>query len=243
MKTKLFFAVLIFMTIFEGCTSVQAAENNEIWLILDDLSGSMGEGKGAPQQRNIDELQRIIRSAGKNTTIMVLGFGKRADVQLLKVEMPTIAGPQGKNLIATKEAAIKKLNENLSAKIKTIDRSKSGIHGALMRASRILAEYEGAVGKKLVILSDMLENESFNLSFSSLRKAGSAEELFKTLNNKRLDFPDLKGVELHCYSSFADEKNIKTAEIETALKELKTFWTKYFQKTGVALKSYKTSMY
>ena len=39
------------MTIFEGCTSVQAAESNEIWLILDDMSGSMGEGKVLPAEK------------------------------------------------------------------------------------------------------------------------------------------------------------------------------------------------
>jgi hypothetical protein len=237
-KLILFIAVLTLL----HHSSAFAGDRKEMWIVLLDLSGSMGVGKGTPYQKNMEELNTIINSAGKGTTIIVMGFGRRADAQLLKVEMPNVAGAMQKNLIATRESAIKKFQENMTAKAATIDRSRSDIHGAIVRSSRIFQE-NGTTAGRLYILSDMLENENFTLSFNRLRTEGSGKKALTELKRKGIIYPDLKGIEIYCFSAFEDVKNLKTVEVETAVRELRALWVEYFGRTGGVLKNYKTSMY
>ena len=240
--------LLLPVIILVSCAATFAGDTNELWIVLLDLSGSMGAGKDTPYQKNMEKLYRIINSAGKGTTIIVTGFGRRADARLLKVEIPKIAGPRQVNLVATRAAAIKKLNENIAAKADTIDRSRTDIHGALLRSARLFMEADGRsqAKKRLFILSDMIENENFNLNLRRLA-ANGPDGVMRDMTNKKLKYPDMKGIEIYCYSAFSDNssdmRGMKTSEIEMGIQNLRAFWTAYFKKTGGVLKSYKTGMY
>lgn len=209
------------------------AWSSEVWVMLLDLSGSMGDQKtGSPLARNLPQIESVVGSAGKETTILVIGFGRRSDTPLLKAVMPKQAGPQEKYLKATRQAAIAKLKENLSVRIAGVDRSKSEIHGAIMRAARMFAESDRA--KKLYIFSDMLDNETFGLSLQKL----AVREIMPPSG---ITYPDLRGVTVVCRSAFADPDVVNTRQVETAIARLKAFWTGYFRQTGGTLAEYRTS--
>jgi DNA polymerase/3'-5' exonuclease PolX len=142
---------------------------------LFDLSGSVltdntgSEGKDTPYNKNMSELKKEINKLGKGDTIIVIGFGRKSDVTLLRAVMPRQAGPMNRNLIATRQAAVKKLEENMATKAKSVDNARTDIIGSLFRASRIIEEYEGSESpdkqaKRLLIYSDMLDNENAGLS-------------------------------------------------------------------------------
>jgi hypothetical protein len=218
---------------------------------LFDLSGSVltdntgSEGKDAPYNKNMSELKKEINKLGKGDTLIIIGFGRKSDVTLLKASMPRQAGPGNQNLIATRQAAVKKLEENMATKAKSVDNARTDIIGSLFRASRIIEEYEGPASpdkqaKRLLIYSDMLDNENAGLSFNRL-KDGSYKGFLKGLENKKMGYPNLKDIEVNIYSAFSDIKGISTVETEVAIKNLKSFWSDYLSKCGSNVKSYRTN--
>lgn len=209
-----------------------------------DLSGSVLKdstgttGKDSPLNRNFVELKRRINDLKKDDELIVIGFGRKTDVVLLKVRMPKQAGPLKQNLVATREAAVKKLQENLAARAKTVDSSRTDVVGASFRGSRLLEEQRSdATTKRFLLYTDGLDNESLGLSLKRL-KSGSHKEFLKRTGPA---YPDLKGVEIEIYSAFSDIPEANTVETEVAIKELKLLWGEYFTRCGAVVKSYKTN--
>jgi hypothetical protein len=218
---------------------------------LFDLSGSMltdntgSDGKESPYNKNMSELKKEISRLNKGETLIIIGFGRKSDVTLLKATMPKQGGPGNQNLIATREAAVRRLAENMATKAKSVDNTRTDIIGSLFRTSRLIEEFEGSESsdkqaKRLLIYSDMLDNETAGLSFNRL-KNGNHSSLLKSLESKKLGFPGLKDVEVNIYSAFSDIKGISTLETEVAIKNLKAFWTDYLSKCGSNVKSYRTN--
>ena len=218
---------------------------------LFDLSGSVltdntgGAGKESPYSKNMSELKKEINRLGKGDVIVVIGFGRKSDVALLKATMPNQAGPMNRNLIATRQAAVKKLEENVASKAKSVDNTRTDIIGSLFRASRLMEEFEVPVSpdkqaKRLLIYSDMLDNETAGLSFNRLKNANHKAFLQGT-ESKNAGYPDLKGVDVSIYSAFSDIKGISTVDTERSIKLLKTIWTDYIGKCGGNVKSYRTN--
>lgn len=235
--------VLLIIVFAFTCSSAFAGS---LTIALFDLSGSVlvdnsgQEGKDSPYNKNVSELIKQINKLKKDDTIIVVGFGRKSDVILLKATMPKQAGPMNRNLNATKEAAIKKFQENMRNKSGVIDKSRTDIVGGILRASRLFAESSDATGKHLIILSDMLDNENAGLSINRLKSQGSHKGLLKKLDGKTTT-PELQGVEIDLYSVFTDLKDINTVETEIAIKELKGFWNEYFRKTGGKVMSFRTN--
>jgi len=218
---------------------------------LFDLSGSVltdntgSEGKDSPYSKNMAELKKEINRLNKGDTLIIIGFGRKSDVTLLKATMPGQAGPMNRNLIATRQVASKKLEENMANKAKSVDNTRTDIIGSLFRASRLMAEFEEPASpdkqaKRLLIYSDMLDNETAGLSFNRI-KNGNHKVFLQGLESKKAGYPDLKGVEVNIYSAFSDIKGISTVETEVAIKNLKNFWTEYLAKCGGNVKSYRTN--
>ena len=207
--------------------------------VLTDNSGS--KGKDSPYSKNMAALEKDITKLGKGDSVIVIGFGRKSDVTLLKATMPKQAGPMNRNLIATREAAIKKLKENITAKAASIDNTRTDVIGGIYRASRIFEETLDISEKRLVIYSDLLDNENVGLSFNRLKKAGSHKEFLRKLDGRKTGYLNLKNVEVDLFSMFSDIKGINTVETEIAIKELKAFWTEYFKRSGTNVKSFKTS--
>lgn len=244
MKKTLIF-VIIFILV---CGQAFAAT---LTVALLDLSGSVladnsgSEGKESPYNKNMLELKKEINRLNKSDTLIIIGFGRKSDVTLLKAIMPRQGGPGNQNLIATRQAAFKKLEENMANKAKTVDNTRTDIIGSLFRASRLIEEFEGPEStdkqaKRLLIYSDMLDNENAGLNLSRL-KDGSYKSLLKSLENKKMGYPKLKDIEVNIYSAFSDIKGISTVETEVAIKNLKFFWSDYLLKCGSNVKSYKTN--
>lgn len=220
-------------------------------LVLVDLSGSVrtavaGEGKGSPLEKNMAMLKAEIRRLAKGETLTAIGFGRKTDVVLLRVAMPKRGGPMNMNLVATRDAAIKKLQENLKSRAAAIDGSRTDVIGACFRASRIIQEdradmpagKDGKAPVRLVVLSDMIDNENVDLSLNRL-KAGAHRDFLKKAD--AIGYPNLKGVEVHIFSAFSDVGGLSTVETEVSLRELKAFWMGFFERSGCTVKSYKTS--
>ena len=221
-------------TVFAGTLTVAAFDLSGS--VLKDSTGN--RGKDSPLNRNFMELQKRINALGKEDELIVIGFGRKSDVVLLKVKMPRQAGPLKQNLIATREAAVKKLQENLKARAHTVDNSRTDVIGASFRGSRLMEEQRsGAATKRFVLYSDMLDNETIGLSIKRL-KPGSHKEFLKRAGAA---YPDLKGVEIEIYSAFSDIPEANTVETEIGIKELKLFWGEYFGRSGGVVKSYKTN--
>lgn len=237
----------ISMAVFILASTCVQAFAGSLTVALFDLSGSVlkdssgQEGKDSPFSRNISELNKEIRRLGKGDTFICLGFGRKSEVTLLKVTMPKQSGPRNGNLIATREAAVRKLQENIRAKSGTVDQSRTDVIGGIYRASRLFGESAGASSKRLIIYSDMLDNETVGLGINRLKTLGSHKAFLKKLGGKNIGAADLKGIEVDLYSVFTDIKDVNTVETEIAVKELKGFWSEYFRKSGGIVKSFKTS--
>lgn len=214
---------------------------------LFDLSGSVltdnsgKEGKDSPYNKNMAELKKEINKLSKGDSIFVVGFGRKSDVVLLHATMPKQAGPMNRNIIATREAAIKKLQENIANKAKDVDNTKTDVIGGIYRAARLFEETSDITGKKLTLYSDMLDNESLGLSLNRLKTAGSHKEFLKKLDGRKAGYPNLQNVEVNLFSAFSDIRGINTVETEIAIKEMKGFFCEYFKKCGGNVKSYRTS--
>ncbi|MDO8721484.1 MAG: hypothetical protein Q7J31_04560 [Syntrophales bacterium] len=239
MKRVLSISILIVSLM---CGQVFAATN----LSLFDLSGSVIEGgvQESPYHRNMTELKKEINKLGKADSILVLGFGKKSDVVLLKATMPNMGGPMNRNLIGTKEAAIKKLQENITNKARNIDNSKTDVIGGIFRAVRLFNDFQdqkssGPQVNRLLIYSDMLDNENLTLSLNTL-KSGDHKKFLRSFESKNMGYPDLRNVEVNIYCAFSDIKDLSTAETEIAIRTLKAFWSEFFSKSSADLKSFRT---
>ncbi len=214
---------------------------------LFDLSGSVSidnsgsEGKDSPLNKNLIELGEEINRLKKGDTIIVLGFGKKSDVTLLKATMPKQAGPLNGYLSQTKEAAKRKFRENLLSRSKSVDNSMTDVIGACFRASRLFGESQGLTEKRLFLYSDMLDNENLGLSLNRIKSVGSHKGFLRRLEGKNIGYPNLKEVEVTLFCCFSDLKGITTVETEIAIKELKAFWVEFFKRSGATVKSIKTS--
>ncbi len=212
---------------------------------LFDLSGSVltdntgSEGKESPYNKNMSELKKEISSLNKGDTIIVIGFGRKSDVTLLRAVMPKQAGPMNRNLIATRQAAVRKLEENMASKAKSVDNTRTDIIGSLFRASRLIEESNSPdiTAKRIVLFSDMLDT-NIGLSLKRLR-TGNNKEFMKKL--EKLGYPNLKDIEVNIYSAFSDIKGVSTVETEVAIRSLKGLWTEFFSKSGANQKSYRTN--
>ncbi len=227
--------LLIFPTVALG---------SEIWMVLLDVSGSMGDENDPLFKNNLTEVEKIINSAGKSTNVVVLGLGKRSNVQFLKAQFPKIAGSMNRNIIETRQQAIKKLHENISANLGSIDRTKYEVHGGIVIAGRWFAEAgEDVKVKRLHIVSDMVDNQNFSLDLKKMKYPDAQKKFLPKLNDKQLFIPDLSGVDVYVYAGFKDSPDMKSTEQETATRELKQFWQVYFKKTKGNVVAYKTTIY
>jgi hypothetical protein len=196
--------------------------------------------RDSPFARDLEELKAQIGQLSKDDVLLVYGFGK-SRAQLLKVIMPHIAGPKGVNLAATREAATRKLMENIREKTGAINKSRTDLIGALELAARVFSEI-GIPSKRLVLYSDTLDTETLGLSLKKLT-LGSHKKYLKRLDTMRIPYPDLKNVKVDIYGAFAAEKDIDDLQTELALSELKQFWTAYFRRCGAQVSVYRTSLY
>lgn len=227
------------------CCSNAFAETFSIVLL--DLSGSVltdntgGDSKESPFSRNMTELKNEINKLGKNDTIIVIGFGRKSSVTLLKATMPRQSGAGKQNLILTRQVAFKKLEENLANRGKSLDSTKTDVVGSLFRVSRFIEESNlpEATQKRIIIFSDMIDNETLGMSLKRISK--NNKNVIESIENRNLEYPNLKGVDISIYSAFSDVKNLSTVDTEMAIKNLKAFWMGYFSKCGSAVKLYKTN--
>lgn len=231
--------ILTYILIGLFCSPMAYA--GDLNLHLFDLSGSVGSGEGTPRGVNQAELEKNLRKAGKGSINIVFGFGRKAEVQLLKATMPEVSGPREKFLKAFREAGIQKLRENLGKNITQLDRSKTDVHGALLRVNRFFQEAQGNMTKRLIIYSDMIDNQTFGLTLNKLKAKGSSEALIGNLGRQSFPFPDLTGVEIIINGYFLDIPKLGTGDIETGVTELKKFWEAYFKRTQGELRVYRTN--
>lgn len=239
MKTIIITASLVLVLFMIG-----TAVADTFTVVLLDCSGSMlqaGSDKDSPFDRNLEELKAEIRRLNKKDSMLVLGFGRKSDVQLLKVEMPRIAGPQGINLINTREGSIKKLMENIRNNTAQIDKSRTDLIGSLSKAARVFSE-SALAPRRLLLYSDTLDNETLNLSLKRL-SAGSYKQFLKRLDMRKIPYPNLQNVTVDIYAVFAGEKDLSGLRTESALAQLKELWSEFFKRSGTRVSSYRTSMY
>lgn len=237
--------IVIFTLIILTCGQAFAGT---LTVALFDLSGSVltdntgSQGKESPYSKNMSELKKEIDRLNKGDTMIIIGFGRKSDVTLLKASMPKQAGPMNRNLIATRQAAVRKLEENMANKAKLVDNTRTDIIGSLFRASRLMEEANSpdVMVKRITIYSDMLDNENIGLSLSRL-KTGNYREFMKRLESNKAGFPNLKNIEVNIYSAFSDIKGVSTMETEVAMQTLKRLWAEILSKSGANLKSYRTS--
>jgi len=211
---------------------------------LVDCSGSMlqdAELKDSPFNRNLQELKTEIGRLDKNDRLLAIAFGKKSEVQIIDVTMPRVAGPRGNNLKATREAAIRKLMENLRNNTAQIDRSRTDLVGSLSKAARIFSE-SSSPSKRLLVYSDCIDNESIKLSLKKLT-AGSHKQLLKKLDSAGIPYPKLQNVSVDIYAVFASVKDLSGLQSEVAIAELKSLWSEYFRRCGTLVSSYRTSIY
>jgi len=227
------------------CCSNAFAETFSIALL--DLSGSVltdntgSDSQESPFNRNMAELKNEINKLSKNDTIIVIGFGRKSSVTLLKVTMPKQSGAGNQNLILTRKAALKKLEENLASRSKSIDGTKTDVIGSLFRVSRFIEESNLPEGtqRRIIIFSDMIDNETLGMSFKRLCK--NSKYVTESIEKRNLEYPNLKGIDISIYSSASDVKGVSTVDTEMAIKNLRDFWTNYLSKCGGVVKQYKTN--
>ncbi len=224
-----------------------AAYAETFTIALFDLSGSVltdstgSDSKESPFSRNMAELKNEINKLGKNDTIIVIGFGRKSSVTLLKATMPRQSGAGNQNLILTRKAAFKKFEENLASRSKSIDGTRTDVIGSLLRVSRFIEESNLPEGtqRRIIIFSDMVDNETLGMSFKRISK--NSKCVTESIEKRNLEYPNLKGVDVIIYSAFSDVKGVSTVDTELAIKNLKAFWIGYFSKCGSAVKLYKTN--
>jgi hypothetical protein len=229
-------ALSIFLLI--AVSSVVSA--SEHWTVLLDLSGSMGDKEDSPLAKNIAELKRIIQIVPKAGRLDVLAIGKHSDVELLKLIMPRQAGGMNVNLINARNAALKKLDQNIKERAGSIDKSGTDLLGALLKVSRIFSEDNEATSRKVFMLSDMLDTTNMGLKLSALRRPESHKAFLANLTKKQ-PRPDLKSADIYCYSIFSDTQKLSTPEVESAIQELKKLWISYLASINAKVVDYKTS--
>lgn len=241
---KTFITITILVVIFTYCMAFAETQTTALF----DLSGSVltdntgSDSKESPYSRNMTELKSEINKLGKGDAIIVIGFGRKSGVTLLKASMPKQGGAGNQNLILTRQAAVKKLEENMASRAKSVDSSKTDIIGSLFRASRLIEEANLPKGttRRILIYSDMLDNENnLGLSFKKLSK--NSKTAIQSIEKRKLEYPNLKSVDVNIYSAFSDIKGVSMVETEMAIKNLKAFWTDYFSKCGSNVKLYRTN--
>jgi len=231
---KILVAVLPFIILGILCGTVQPSWAGKLLTVLDDLSQSVSaNGDNDTIIKNVKNLESVIASAQKGDKILVMGFGRRSNVILLEAQMPMQAGPRDKNLRATRQAAIIKYEENLKERIGQVDRSKTDLHGAFLKASRMLQEngtdkYEG---RRLYVISDLVDTITFGLSMRKLRVTGAGKVFWE--RSKLSTWPDLHNVDVIIYfqqPSVGHE--FSEVDVEVATRELKIFWEMYIKRCG-----------
>jgi hypothetical protein len=218
-------------------------------LVFFDLSGSVltdntgSKSNDSPYNKNMSELKKEIKKLGKGDSLVIVGFGRKSDVVLLRATFPKQAGPMNRNITATRDAAVKKLQENIANRAKSIDNTKTDVIGSLFRASRLIEESNTSeiTRRKIIIFSDMLDTENIGLSLSGLKTTGAHKEFLKKLDAMNIGHPNLKNVEIELFSTFSDVKGINTVETEISIKELKQFWTTFITASSGNITSYRTN--
>lgn len=212
------------------------AAAGELRVVLLDCSGSVGDGERSPLEANRLAVKKLVLSTPKDSSVCVFGFGRRSFVPLLKVVSPKVAGPQGRNLTSTIARATAKLDENFSERRKEIDDSGTDVDGSLFRVSRIFAEEDRGRDRVLYVYSDMQDTEKLKIGLSSPATGDSKGRHASAPQS----YPDLRGVKVHVFSSFADSKKRSTGDTERAVLALKNYWTRYFANAGAVLVEYRT---
>lgn len=207
---------------------------NELWVCLIDGSGSMGDDL---LNKNLKKVELIMQSLPKGASFNIVAFGRSSSVDLLKVKMPDKAGPGNINLINTQKAAKAKLRENLS-RLSTLDRSSTDVIGGLLKAERLFTENQ-AGNKRLYIMSDMLDTANLAMGFKSLSKKGCQARLLA--QSAALPAPNLERTDIFIYAVFEPDHKYSAVEIESSIKESKSFWLEYFKGTGGNLIQYQTT--
>jgi hypothetical protein len=232
--------VIIFVILTTMFGTIHTVSASEFWICLVDLSKSIGDsGEDSALSRNIKQVEAVIGTANKGDQIMVLGFGRRSNAILLEAQMPTQAGPMNKHLKSTRLAANKKLEENLNSRIGQVDRSKTDLHGGILKASRIYEEKGKDSKKKLFIFSDMLDTVTFGFSMKKLKVPEAHKDLWKKARSST--WPNLQNVSVAIHYSPSVANDFTEADVETATRELKSFWAMYINKCGGELTRFETT--
>jgi len=234
---------LVLDTLFLGMV-VTCGWAGEDRVILLDCSGSVMMGPRSPFQSNLDVVRKAILTTPKDSQLYVLGFGKSTPVPFLTARTPKIAGPQGKNLKSSVEAAFRVFELNLKQRRSEVNSSGTDIEGTLFRVARIFAESSTGANRVLYIASDM-QQESEEKKFTLRRMATYRSQLKKTSSGSLPpgSVPDLRGVKVHVFSQFSDAKGMSTKSIEQAVQALREYWTGYLKGAGAEVVSYKTTNY
>lgn len=224
---KIFFACVL--TTLSLIMILPDASAWDLEVLLLDLSSSVSEkGEDSGLARNVGQVEKIISEAGKGDKLIVYGFGRRTSVILLEAQMPSQAGPMNSFLKSTKQAAIRKLRDNLASRLKEVDRNMTDVHGAILRAATIFEEKGHDAGaRKLVICSDMEDNTNFRITMNKLKVPGSHGDLWKTA--KVSVWPNLRGVSIKVFCPREEQKDFTEADSQVAFRELRLLWQAYFK--------------
>lgn len=202
-----------------------AAAAEEVVVHLVDLSQSTGG-----HEKNLSALIQQLQSAGKNDRIIVVGFGKNAQV-LLKVTMPSKRGPRRDGyLIQARQRAVETLQRNLKDRESQLDRSSTDILGALLQAQRILEE-SGASVKRLYLYSDMLDTTTLQMEITTLSHPESHQRYLQKAAQKHVILPQLEGAEIVLFTLLHEGQWRTTQEREIARRELRAVWGELFRQS------------
>lgn len=234
---------LVVVTLFQE-TVVSTCWASEDRVILLDCSGSVMVGPRCPFQANLDAVRKAILTTPKDSQLYVFGFGKGPPVPFLTASTPKIAGPQGKNLKASLEAALRVFESNLKQRRSEVNPSGTDIDGSLFRVARIFAESGTGANRILYIASDMQqESEEKRVTLKKTATYHGQSRKSCSVRQSQESVPDLRGVKVHVFSQFSDSKGMSTKSIEQAVQSLREYWIGYLKGAGAEVVSYKTTSY
>ncbi len=216
--------VTMLLTLLLGTLPTAAAAEKIMAVHLVDLSQSTGD-----QRRSVSALLQQIQTAGKDDRIIVVGFGKNAQV-LLRATMPSQSGPKDINMIKTRQAAAETFQRNLKNRVGQLDRSSTDILGALLQAQRIFEE-SGASVKRLYLYSDLLDTATLQMDITPLSSPDGHQRYLQKAVQKQVILPQLDGVEVVLYTLLHQGQWRMTQEQEIARRELRAVWEELFRQS------------
>jgi len=197
-----------------------------------DLTQSVAV-KGTDQkqefQKNLDAVARLLAASPAGARITVLGITDRSFSQpsiLLSAELSDDPGYFGERLQAARSSLVSAFRKQASSLVPIAP--KTDILGVLMTASEL---FQASPGRRniLVVFSDM-RSDTPALDLEHARIVSTAFAMQKAEKERLL--PDLHGVEVYALGVDGAGKGMRYWQT------LRDFWTAYFKRTGVILKTY-----